>query len=139
MTEPTPTYTIDAPIVLTLSWPLETSLNSRIHWAKRAEINSANEFEGGIVAASLHSGPLPPIDYALRLTFCPPDNRRRDLDNMLGRTKKQIDGMCITWSIDDSAIKRITLEWGDVQKPGRVVVTIERLLGGEQCQRTKRE
>jgi len=114
-------------VTLSLSWPVESSLNSRIHWAKRAEINSANEFEGGIVAASVHNGPLPPIDYSLRLVFCPPDNRRRDLDNMISRTKKQIDGMCKTWGLDDSAIKRITLEWGAVEKPGRVIVTVEAL------------
>ena len=115
-------------ITLSLSWPVESSLNSRIHWAKRAEINSANVLEGMTSARQAYNDRLPPGQYSATLTFYPPDKRKRDLDNMLARMKKHLDGACFSWAMDDSAIRRITLEWGAVEKPGRVVVTIERMV-----------
>jgi hypothetical protein len=115
-------------ITLILSWPVESSLNSRLHWAKRAEINSANVLEGRLAALQAHPDILPAGYYSASIMFHPPDHRRRDLDNMLARIKKQLDSACLVWLIDDSCIRRITLEWGAVEKPGRVVVTITKLV-----------
>ena len=43
------------------------------------------------------SGPL-----HLSLTFCPPDRRKRDLDNMLAAVKYGLDGLSQAIGVDDS-------------------------------------
>jgi crossover junction endodeoxyribonuclease RusA len=114
-------------VIIRLSWPVESSLNSRIHWAKRAEINSANELEGWTAAKVANNGEMPPGEYSASIKFHPPDKRRRDLDNLLARVKKQLDGACRAWGLDDSAIKRITLEWGEMRYHGEVLIEIDAL------------
>lgn len=37
----------------------------------------------------------------LDITFCPPDGRRRDLDNMLGAIKYGLDGVATAMGVDD--------------------------------------
>lgn len=37
----------------------------------------------------------------LDITFCPPDARRRDLDNMLAAIKSGIDGIALAMGVDD--------------------------------------
>lgn len=64
------------------------------------------------------SGPL-----SVSVALCPPDHRRRDLDNTL---KGLLDAMTHAgvWG-DDSQIRRLVLEWDEVERGGRVFVNIE--------------
>jgi crossover junction endodeoxyribonuclease RusA len=59
---------------------------------------------------------------AVTITACPPDRRRRDLDNML---KAPLDALTFAgvW-LDDSQIDRLTIARGDVCKGGRLLVAI---------------
>jgi crossover junction endodeoxyribonuclease RusA len=59
------------------------------------------------------------------LTFCPPDHRRRDIDNLLSSSKAFIDGIFLALGVDDSNVRRTTLEMGKKVKGGQTVVTIE--------------
>jgi len=60
----------------------------------------------------------------LDITFHPPDNRRRDLDNMLGSIKYGIDGLAIAMGVDDSVFS-FTIRKGEARKPhGCVVVEV---------------
>lgn len=59
----------------------------------------------------------------LSLTFCPPDNRRRDLDNLLAACKPGIDGLAMALGIDDARFE-YTLRWGDKTEGGAVNVAI---------------
>ena len=59
-------------------------------------------------------------DLQLTLTFYPPTKARRDLDNAHASMKAALDGVCNGLDIDDSQIRRVTLEWGDVVKGGAV-------------------
>jgi len=54
-----------------------------------------------------------------------PDNRRRDVDNI---AKAILDALtfCAVWE-DDSQIDRLCIERCGVEKPGQVIVSIERL------------
>jgi crossover junction endodeoxyribonuclease RusA len=61
----------------------------------------------------------------LYLTFCPPNNIRRDMDNLLASSKPAIDGMFQALGVDDSNTRRITIERGKPVKGGQVVVRIE--------------
>jgi crossover junction endodeoxyribonuclease RusA len=65
-----------------------------------------------------HSGPI-----MLDIRFCAPDNRRRDLDNLLAMTKQGIDSIAEVIGVDDYRFE-YTLRRGNVHKGGKVVVTI---------------
>lgn len=57
----------------------------------------------------------------LRLTFCPPDNRKRDMDNMLAAMKAGIDGIADAIRVDDSRFD-YQLFRGEPCKGGAVIV-----------------
>ena len=57
----------------------------------------------------------------VRVTFNPPDKRRRDLDNMLASIKSALDGIAIATGVDDS-LWGLTLVRGDPVKGGTVTV-----------------
>ena len=59
------------------------------------------------------------------LTIYPPNNVRRDLDNVHASMKAAIDGVCKGLEIDDSQIRRVTLEWGTVVKAGSVELELK--------------
>jgi len=59
----------------------------------------------------------------LDMTFCPPDNRRRDLDNLLAMTKQGIDAIAEVLKVDDYSFE-YTLRRGVVSKGGKVIVRI---------------
>lgn len=60
----------------------------------------------------------------LRIEFCPPNARSRDLDNLLAAMKPSIDGVCDALEVNDKMLCPIILDFGKVQKGGRVIVQI---------------
>ncbi len=63
-------------------------------------------------------------DLQLKLTFCPPDKRRRDLDNLYATFKTYQDGIFEELRMDDSLIDRVILQRGSVVKNGSVIVEL---------------
>lgn len=63
-------------------------------------------------------------DLQLRLTFYPPDRRKRDLDNLYATFKAYQDGMFEALGVDDSRIERVILERGNPIPGGQVFVDI---------------
>ena len=63
---------------------------------------------------------------AVEIVLYPPDLRRRDIDNY---NKALFDALTQTgvWE-DDSQVKRMLVEWGEVTKKGKVVITIKRFI-----------
>jgi crossover junction endodeoxyribonuclease RusA len=61
----------------------------------------------------------------LFLTFYPPDNRRRDGDNLIGAFKYYQDGIFKALGVDDSNIKLTTFGIGRKMAGGLVDVRIE--------------
>jgi crossover junction endodeoxyribonuclease RusA len=59
----------------------------------------------------------------LDMTYCAPDNRRRDLDNLLAMTKQGIDAIAQLLGVDDYRFE-YTIRRGDTVKGGKVVVQI---------------
>lgn len=59
----------------------------------------------------------------LAITFCPPDKRRRDLDNMLASFKAGIDGITDATGVDD-ALWSLVLRRDEPVKNGCVLVHI---------------
>jgi crossover junction endodeoxyribonuclease RusA len=58
------------------------------------------------------------------LTFCPPDKRKRDLDNLLAASKSALDGVAAALLMDDREFEPVTLKRGEVRKAGALVVEI---------------
>jgi len=57
----------------------------------------------------------------LLVTFCPPDRRKRDLDNMLAAIKSGLDGVSDALGVDDSAWD-LTIRRGCVVDGGQVQI-----------------
>jgi len=112
-----------------LPWPASIlSPNNRSHWGKKAEAKKTQREAAFILAYNLHMELDPECKYEVILTFCPPNQRVRDLDNMLASMKSALDGMCRAFRIDDRQIKPVP-EWGPVVKGGKVeVVIMEKVL-----------
>lgn len=67
-------------------------------------------------------------DLEWRLIFCPPDRRRRDLDNLYSAFKSTCDGIFAALQTDDSRIRKAVLEYGSLEPPnGAVYIEINKL------------
>lgn len=63
-------------------------------------------------------------DLQIKITFCPPDKRRRDLDNLYATFKPYQDGIFEALRLDDCLIDRVILQRGEFVKDGCVVVEL---------------
>lgn len=107
-----------------LPWPAAAlSPNARVHWARKAKAARSARREAATVAFAagvrrLRTG-APRID----VEFCPPDRRRRDMDNLIAAMKAANDGLADALGIDDSRFVT-TYRMGEVVKGGVVQVTV---------------
>lgn len=103
---------MDRTMNIIIPWPpKELSPNARTHHMKRASI--AKKYKQACWALAM-AGMRPVPAYGkitVSMTFCPPDNRRRDMDNALAACKAAIDGIAAAIGVDDSRF-RYVLEWG---------------------------
>jgi crossover junction endodeoxyribonuclease RusA len=111
-----------------LPWPAkELSPNARGHWAKQARFKKGARELAHWKALGAWPGNrgLGVFDDQLQITvtFCPPDKRRRDLDNAIASFKASQDGIADALGIDDSKWS-VSYRFGDVVKGGRVVVEL---------------
>jgi crossover junction endodeoxyribonuclease RusA len=86
-----------------LPWPpKELSPNARVHWRKVAPIKAA--YRRTVWALALEQGAFKDSreEIPMTVTFCPPDNRRRDRDNMIAAFKAGFDGLADAMKADDS-------------------------------------
>lgn len=118
-------------ILLRFDWPVPALWqNRRTHWAKRAKsvaaARSAAKAEALLRGAALMRGA---DAYRLTFGFYPPDNRRRDLQNMPATQKAAIDGVADALCVDDACFRVIwPSEWCEVAKTGGgVLCEVERL------------
>lgn len=101
------------------------SPNARVHWSVRSSATKqARDFAGWMAK----SKPWPAVAgdglVHLTITYCPPDKRRRDRDNVEAAGKAARDGLADAWGIDDSRFV-ITSRWGEVVRGGAMVVEFE--------------
>jgi crossover junction endodeoxyribonuclease RusA len=107
-------------VIVILPWPpKELSPNARVHFRKKAE--AAKKYRN---LAQWSAWEAARVDgYSVSITFNPPDNRRRDLDNMLASIKSGLDGISSAIGIDDSKWS-MTIRKGEPVKGGRVVIEV---------------
>ena len=91
-------------IRFTLPWPPKgLSPNARNHWAKTAKLKRAYREACrwqaiGQEGAKFDAGAV----LSVRLTFHPPDRRKRDWDNLIASMKSGLDGLADALGVDDS-------------------------------------
>ena len=105
---------------VTLAWPhRDAHPNSRGQWSKRAKANKMMRrsayylAKGACLSAPADGG------SSVRLTFFPPDKRRRDLDGCLSASKAYLDGIADALGADDS---RFALSLHMAEQTGGLVV-----------------
>lgn len=114
-------------IRIVLPWPpKDLSPNKRHrHWSGRARAVKAYRDACGWELVAQGVKPLPADCLKATITFCAPDNRARDIDNMLSSIKAGIDATARVVGIDDSRWE-ITIARGAVKpRVGAVVVELE--------------
>lgn len=97
------------------------------HWtATRALKDAARDHARLIAKKALKEAVFAPQGHSvpLRLTFHPPDNRRRDLDALLSASKHAIDGIAQALGFDDSRFEPVVLARGSVWREGGIVVEV---------------
>ena len=111
-------------ITVTLPWPDKTlNPNSREHWTTHARAVKAARHEAGWSVRRCFTQ-KPAWDRAsVSLTFCPPDARRRDLQNCIGAAKALVDGIADAVGVDDSKFD-MNYQFGEPTKGGAVIVTV---------------
>lgn len=118
-------------LVIVLPWPAAAlSPNSRAHWqvlyqAKKRARRQARLLTDTQVAYRFPGTP----PFHLHMTFFPPSRRHYDLDNLVGRMKAPIDGMCDSLQINDRDFKSTSQRMADYEmtracKGGAVELTI---------------
>lgn len=113
-----------AAVRLTLPWPDPVlNPNNRKHWSVKKDAKRAARELSFAAAYNLGLKLDPEKHYQFELIFCPPDPRKRDLDNLLAAMKNQLDGMCKAFGIDDRMIRPVP-DWGPVAEKGQVEITI---------------
>ena len=116
-------------ITLELPWPeKKLSPNSRAHWRAKAAYQKQAHLTGYVTMRKWmeHARIVMDATVPVTLIFCPPDNRGRDLDNLVASCKHMLDGIADALDYDDRKFRPITADWGAVCKPGKVIVTIGR-------------
>ena len=106
-----------------LDWPVkELSQNSRCHWSVKAKATKA--YRKACWALTKQAGIA--IDWEgdihLWITFYPPNKRRIDDDNLIGRFKAGRDGIADALGIDDSRFRTHPWVSTETRPGGKVVV-----------------
>lgn len=111
-------------VLLTYDWfPDELRPNARVDKYKKNRIFQQYKQHGTLGSSRIKMDDSKNI--ALTMLFYPPDNRRRDLDNMLASCKALLDGIAQGMGIDDRAFRPITIDVMDVFKPnGKIEVIL---------------
>ncbi len=101
------------------------SPNARSHWAKQAMAKKAYRQACGWQAKADGLGQINASAINVKVTFFPPDKRRRDLDNMLASLKSGLDGIADVCGIDDHKWTLSVSKASPVEKNGMVKVELE--------------
>jgi crossover junction endodeoxyribonuclease RusA len=101
------------------------SPNARVHRMAVAPIRREYRETCGWLtkAAKLQFPHMEGCNLHIRVTFHPPDNRKRDIDNMLASIKSGLDGVADATGVDDNDWE-ITMRCREKVKGGAVIVEV---------------
>ena len=111
-----------------LPWPpKELSPNARVHYrVKRGPGSKGETYQTAAWALAKEAGVSLPGEgwISVFITFCPPDRRKRDIDNMFASIKDGLDGIARAAGADDSRFGTFMLTRGTPIKGGKVIVEV---------------
>lgn len=111
-------------VTIPLPWPPRVlSPNSRASWQAQITPRKAYRKDAWVMTRSLAGKGNPAYPPVVAIEFRPPDNRARDIDNMIASFKAAQDGIADALALND-AVFRPTYTIGPVEPHGRVVVTL---------------
>ena len=116
--------------MIELPWPPSIlSPNNRSHWARKLGPKQSYRLDcfmltKGYLTSARHWRPSPDCPLPVKITFCPPDRRHRDDDNMIASFKSGRDGMCDALGINDRLL-RPEYHFSDPIRGGSVIVEVE--------------
>jgi crossover junction endodeoxyribonuclease RusA len=111
-------------ILLNLPWPPSVNRSYRTVHGRIILSKVARDYRAAVVAQFKVEAPLEGRISMTMHVYCP-DKRKRDLD---GIVKQSWDALQAAGIIkDDSQIDKVYIERKAVEKPGRVLVTIEEI------------
>lgn len=111
---------------LVLDWPSKPLWpNRKAHWALNKRARDLQR-EAAFYTAKISGWEF--VDFVgrvhLEMTFCPPTNRRFDLDGALSACKGAVDGMSAALGVDDSKFE-FSLHRGEKCKDGAIIIIAE--------------
>lgn len=112
---------------VTLLWPpaaLRPNASSPGNWRRKSDAAKRYRRDCLILARAVKLTRPAGANLRLNIEFSPPDNRRRDLDNMLASFKVGIDAVAEVMGVDDSLFA-LNISRTDPVKDGRVSVRVE--------------
>lgn len=110
--------------MISLLWPpRELSPNARVHHQVKAKAVKAYRASCYWAARSKRLALPEEGEVTLSLEFRPPDNRHRDLDNMLSAAKGALDGFADAHEINDNRFA-LLLRRGEPVKGGAIIVSV---------------
>lgn len=115
--------------MITLPWPPSIlSPNNRSHWARKLAPKQTYRMDcymltKGHLAKHREWRPSPDCPLPVKITFCPPDRRHRDDDNMISSFKSGRDGLADALGINDRML-RPEYHFADPVKGGMITVEI---------------
>ena len=108
---------------INLSWPpSELNPNSRAHWRKKVPLIKKCKDEAEFVARESGLSVEGFKEIHCHITFYPPDDRRRDVDNFLSACKSKLDGISKAIGVDDHKFILHPLMAKSVSRCGHVEV-----------------
>lgn len=109
-----------------LPWPdKKLSPNARGHWATEARAKKKYRADAAWTCRAHHVGKIHADAVHVKVTFFPPDNRQRDLDNMIASLKSAFDGISDVIGINDSKWTLSASKASPVAKQGMVKIELE--------------
>lgn len=118
---------MSALVAVQLTWPVSALWpNSSLgrHWSTRQKAKAWAKLEAQ--SQSRRWAGVFPKDSQLVVVIAaePPDAIRRDVDNLVAALKPSIDGLAQGLEIDDSRIRRLTIDMLDPVPEGRVTLHV---------------
>lgn len=105
-----------------LPWPpKELNPNVKVHWGAKSRAAKRHKESCYYWAKSAKTPKFKTEAINLKITFHPPDKKRRDLDNLLAASKYLLDALALAWNVNDSRFVPVPC-WGEVFEAGKVVV-----------------
>lgn len=116
-----------------LPWP-EKALwqNRKVHWSERSKATARARQNAAYEALDAGLKRMPKgegWEHHLSFDFCPPDRRKRDLQNLPATMKGHIDGIADALGVDDGTFKVLwPTEFGTVADNGGSVLVVVRAI-----------